>query len=101
MPTIAEQHQILAKLIEDLCELKKEYYHLWHYTCGKSVPDDYQKAVDSLMKNAKNECGELALTAPGFLYWEIWGAFNRVDTALDTEAIRRLLRKKLEIELEV
>ncbi len=30
MPTIAEQHQILAKLIEDLCELKKEYYHLWH-----------------------------------------------------------------------
>lgn len=101
MPTIAEQYQILAKMIENLCELKKEYYYLWNYTCGKSVPDDYRKAVDSLMEKAKNECERWAHPAPEVLYWEVWEAFYRVDTPLDTEAIRRVLRKKLEIELEV
>lgn len=101
MPTIAEQYQILAKMIEDLCEIKKEYYHLWHYTCGKSVPDDYRKAVDSLMGKAKNECERWVHPAPEILYWEAWKAFYRVDTPLNTEAIRRVLVKKLEIDLDV
>ncbi|WP_439862211.1 hypothetical protein [Pseudomonas sp. MBLB4136] len=102
MPTTAEQYRILAKMIEDLCELKKRYFYLWHYTCSKSVPDDYRKAMEDLMENAKNECGHWALTDPTLhLYWEVWWAFHRVSTPMDTEEIRRVLRKKLEIEIEL
>lgn len=102
MPTAPEQYRILAKMIGDLYELKKHYSYLWHYTCSKSVPDDYRKAMDGLMDNAKNECGHWALTDPTHhLYWEAWWAFHRVSTPMDTEEIRRVLRKKLEIEIEL
>ena len=99
MPTIPEQYVILAKMIGDLCEIKKEYYNLWHYTCGKSVRDDYRKAIDSVMENAKNACGRWTHTAPEALYWQVWEAFYRVDTPMSTEEMMRVLRKKLEIEM--
>ncbi|MCY1526642.1 hypothetical protein D9M68_616800 [compost metagenome] len=99
MPTKAEQNRILAKLIGDLYELKKEYSYRWHYTCGKSVPDDYREAMDGLLNNAKRECGLMIATHGPFI--DVWLAFERVDTPLDTEAIRLLLRKKVEIELDV
>lgn len=53
------------------------------------------------MENAKNECGRWAHTAQLAFYWEVWEAFHRLDTPMYTEAIRRVLRKKLEIEIEL
>lgn len=100
MPATDEQYRILAKMIEDLYEMKKHYSYLWHYTCGKSVPDDYRNAMNFVMKKARNECGHWALTDPKFyLYWDVWWAFHRVSTPIDSEEIRCVLRKKLEIEI--
>jgi len=101
MMTAAEQNWIIAKTIEDLYELKKEYLYLCAETCDRSAPDDYRNAIDSVMENAKNECGRWAHTAQLAFYWEVWEAFHRLDTPMYTEAIRRVLRKKLEIEIEL
>lgn len=99
MLTTAEQFRILAKMIEDLYELKKNYSYL--YTCGKSVPDDYRNAVNRVMENAKGECGGWGWdqAAQERLYWEVWNAFYRVSTPIDSELIRHVLRKKLEIDI--
>ncbi|MFZ3025051.1 hypothetical protein [Pseudomonas sp.] len=101
MLTTAEQYRIIAKTIEDLCEIKKEYLYRFTEACERSAPDDYRNTIDSVMENAKNECGRWAHTAQGAFYWEVWEAFHRLDTPMYTEAIRRVLRKKLEIDLEL
>lgn len=58
MLTTAQQFRILAKMIGDLYELKKEHSNLWHYTCDKSVPDDYRQAMDGVMDNAKKSADD-------------------------------------------
>jgi hypothetical protein len=101
MLTTAEQYRIIAKAIEDLCELKKEYLYLWTKEFDRSAPQDYRNAIDTVMENAKNECGRWADTPQLAFYWEVWEAFHRLETPMYTEAIRRVLRKRLEIEIEL
>lgn len=49
MLTTAEQYRIIAKTIEELCEIKKEYLYRFTEKGDRSAPDDYRNAINSVM----------------------------------------------------